>query len=91
MMLKEATIKDLHALLDIERACFDEKDSPLTKRTVGYHLGRGRIVGAYEGEELLGYILIFPRVKSRAFIPSPSTQTRADGASPKCSSNTPYM
>jgi ribosomal protein S18 acetylase RimI-like enzyme len=67
MICKHAREEELHALLEIENACFSEKDSPLTKRTMGYHLRRGRIIGAYEGEELRGYILLFPRKIPRVY------------------------
>ena len=67
MIIKKCDFRDLQALLEIENACFMLKDSPLNKRTMGYHLKLGRIVGAYDNEDLLGYILIFPRKIPRIY------------------------
>lgn len=67
MICKHARPQELHALLEIENACFGQKDSPLTKRAMGYHLKRGRVVGVYEEEKLRGYILVFPRKIPRVY------------------------
>jgi ribosomal protein S18 acetylase RimI-like enzyme len=77
MIFKKASLGDLQALLEIENASFCQKDSPLNIRTMGYHLKLGRIVGAYENENLLGYILIFPRKIPRIY--SIATHPKARG------------
>jgi len=83
MILKKASIEDLNKLLEIENACFAQKDSPLNKRTMGYHLRRKRIIGAYDREELLGYILIFPRKIPRIYSIAIHPQARGKGIAKK--------
>jgi len=83
MILKKASIGDLGRLLEIENACFSQKDSPLNKRTMGYHLKLGRIIGAYESEELLGYILIFPRKIPRIYSIATHPKARGKGIGKK--------
>jgi ribosomal protein S18 acetylase RimI-like enzyme len=67
MIFKNATIKDLNALIKIEQASFCQKDDPLSRRAMSYHLKLNRIIGAYQEDELLGYILIIPNKIARIY------------------------
>ena len=83
MILKKTSFEDLQALLEIENACFTQKDSPLNKRTMGYHLKLERIIGAYENGDLLGYILIFPRKIPRIYSIATHPKARGKGIAKK--------
>jgi ribosomal protein S18 acetylase RimI-like enzyme len=78
MILREARLEDLDALMEIEHACFGAKDSPLSKRAMRYHLVRGRVTGAYK-EGLLGYTLLFPRKIPRIYSLAVHPSARGQG------------
>ena len=79
MIATKAHLEDLDALVALEHACFGEKDSPLSKRAMRYHLARGRIMGAYKGGALLGYILLFPRKIPRIYSLAVHPKARGQG------------
>ena len=55
----------IEALCTLEAALFDAASFPLSKRNFAYHIKKGNILlGAFEGEELAGYILLFTYQKS---------------------------
>lgn len=59
MQIIQATRTHLNALCALESSVFDAQSFPLSRRNFIHHLKRGNIYAAFEGEELLGYVLIF--------------------------------
>lgn len=63
--IKKITPEYLDALCSLEETLFDAGSGALSRRNFLYHLNKGSILlGAFEGEELMGYILLFVYQKS---------------------------
>lgn len=64
MQIIQAQQTHINALCELEHQIFDANSFPLSRRNFLYHLKKGNIFAAFEGDELLGYILIFGYAKS---------------------------
>ena len=66
-MIRTQRITDghLNALCELEDRLFDAGSFPLSRRAFSYHIkGKGILLGAFDGEVLAGYILVFLYTKS---------------------------
>ncbi len=55
----------IQELCALETELFDAEDFPLSRRNFAYHIKKGNILlGAFEGEVLAGYVLLFTYAKS---------------------------
>ena len=66
-MIRTQRITDAHlnALCELEEKLFDASSFPLSRRAFSYHIkGKGILLGAFDGEVLAGYILVFLYTKS---------------------------
>ena len=75
MTIQKATKQDANALFQLEQKVFDSFNSPLSKRSFYYHIGKNLLLIAKKEKNVAGYILILtsfkcPRIYSIAVDPN---------------------
>lgn len=62
-MISRAISKDVKELFKLEKSVFKADDFALSKRSFYYHIRQNLLLVAKKDDEILGYILVFYRLK----------------------------
>ena len=64
-IIRKIGLEEIDRLVALESVLFNEDRFPLSRQNFAYHIKKGNILlGAFEGEALAGYILLFTYQKS---------------------------